>query len=94
MNNAIKVGAFDELASIIDEILEKSSDTVFLEVSDDAYIAQNVLNFRLIKREADTVGKNIVIVSNNARIRGLASKASLQTRINLPSSVEKLSASQ
>src|SRR3989338_8339185 len=94
MNNAIKVGAFDELASIIDEILEKSSDTVFLEVSDDAYIAQNVLNFRLIKREADTVGKNIVIVSNNARIRGLASKASLQTRINLPSSVGKLSASQ
>ena len=48
-NNIIKVGAFDELASIMDEISEKNSDTIFLQVSDDAYIAQNVLNFRLIK---------------------------------------------
>src|SRR3990167_585794 len=88
-NNIIKVGAFDELASIMDEISEKNSDTIFLQVSDDAYIAQNVLNFMLIKREADGASKNVVIVSSNARIRGLASRASLQTRTSLPPSIEK-----
>ncbi|OGZ57287.1 MAG: hypothetical protein A3F94_03355 [Candidatus Spechtbacteria bacterium RIFCSPLOWO2_12_FULL_38_22] len=82
--NSIKVEAFDELALVIDKILTNDADIVFLEIAEDAYIAQNVLNFRLLKREADVVGKSVVVVSNNPRIRSLASKASLRTRESLP----------
>jgi len=93
-NNIIQVGPSDELASIIDKILEEDSDIIFLEVSDDAYIAQNVLNFRLLKREADNADKTIVIVSENRRIKDLASKASLQTRTSLPTNLDSSTGSK
>src|SRR3989344_9403929 len=82
--NSIKVEAFDELALVIDKILTNDADIVFLEIAEDAYIAQNVLKFRLLKREADVVGKSVVVVSNNPRIRSLASRASLRVRESLP----------
>lgn len=90
MPNRIKVEAFDELASIIDRVLTNPADIVFLEIPEDAYIAQNVLNFRLLKREADTVGKSVMIITDSVRIKTLASKASLRIREEAPlSKVDK-----
>ncbi|OGZ60862.1 MAG: hypothetical protein A2919_02325 [Candidatus Spechtbacteria bacterium RIFCSPLOWO2_01_FULL_43_12] len=76
--DTIKVSSRDELASIIDKVLARDSDIILLEVSDDAYIAQNIINFRLLKREAETAGKRIVIVSENPRIQALAIRAGLR----------------
>ncbi|MEX2144765.1 MAG: hypothetical protein WD712_00060 [Candidatus Spechtbacterales bacterium] len=76
--NIIKADSRDELTSIIDKVLTHEADSVLLEVSDNAYIAQNILNFRLLKREAETAGKKITVISENPRIQALAARAGLR----------------
>lgn len=80
MKDVIIIDSFDELASIIDKILTHGGDTIFLAVPRDAYIAQNVLNFQLIKREAESVGRQVIIISSDKRIQSLATQASLKVK--------------
>ncbi|MEX0869813.1 MAG: hypothetical protein WDZ39_00060 [Candidatus Spechtbacterales bacterium] len=78
--NIVKAGSSDDLATIIDKIITKDASTVFLVVSEDAHIAQNVLNFQLIKRESESIEKNVVVVTDSDRVQSLASKAVLRVR--------------
>ncbi len=76
--NIIQIRSSDELASIIDSIVNSSEENVYLVVPENSYVAQNVLNFRLIKREADSVNKRVTIVTEDERIQTLAGKAALR----------------
>src|SRR3989344_4343169 len=67
-----------DLAAVVDKILRIDARKIFLVVTDEARIAQYILNFQLLKREAETARKEVIILSSNARIGGLASKAGLQ----------------
>jgi len=68
----------DELTVVIDKIIHTQAERVYLLVPEKSRIAQQALNFRLLKREADALGKEIIIVSGNPRVQTLALKASLQ----------------
>ena len=89
----VKIETSDELASVIDNIITTDAKVVFLVIDDDAFVAQNVLNFRLIKREAETVDKEIVVVTRNSRIRALASKAELKVKADLDKEYEEVEGS-
>ena len=73
--NIIHVGRFDELATVIDKVVTHDATTLYLVLAPDAGIAQNFFNFQLLKQQADSVGKEIIVVSEDVRIRGIASKA-------------------
>lgn len=78
----IRVRQTTELASLISEILESESETAYLLVDDSASLAQHALNLRLLKREAESAGKKVVLVSENPRIQHLGAQASLEVHQN------------
>lgn len=77
-DNIVHIGRFDELTSVIDRVLTHQAETIFLVLDPEAQIAQNIFNLHLLKREAESVGKEIILVSTDARITALASKASFK----------------
>jgi hypothetical protein len=68
----------DELTVVIDKIIHTQAGRIYLLIPDTSRIAQHALNFRLLKREADILGKEIVVVSASPRVQTLALKASLK----------------
>lgn len=74
----IRVQPRDELPFIIDKIINTQAKRVYLLISEQSSIAQHVINLRLLKREADSLDKEIVVVSKSPRVQSLALKASLQ----------------
>ncbi|MBI1888514.1 MAG: hypothetical protein HYS15_01070 [Candidatus Spechtbacteria bacterium] len=74
----IQIQPQDELTSIIDKIIHTEAEQVYLLVPDSSRIAQHALNFRLLKREADALGKEVIIVSASQRVHALALKSSLK----------------
>lgn len=74
----IQVQPQDELTVIVDKLINTEAQRVYLLITEQSRIAQNVLNLRLLKREADSLGKEVVVVSASARVQALALKASLQ----------------
>ncbi|MEX0877945.1 MAG: hypothetical protein WDZ40_03775 [Candidatus Spechtbacterales bacterium] len=76
----IKVGPSEELTSVIDKVVTSESRLVFLLIPSEAFIAQNVLNLRLIKRASEDVDKEVVVISEDSRIQNLAAKAGLKVR--------------
>ncbi|MEX0916653.1 MAG: hypothetical protein WDZ44_00945, partial [Candidatus Spechtbacterales bacterium] len=78
----IRVRQTTELASLISEILDSEAETAYLLVDDSASLAHHALNLRLLKREAESAGKRVVLVSENPRIQHLAAQASLEVHQN------------
>ena len=74
----IQVQPRDELTVLIDKLIHTQAERVYLLVPDSSRIAQHGLNFRLLKREADSLGKEIVVVSSSPRVQTLALKSQLQ----------------
>lgn len=74
----IQVKPNAELAAIVDEVLRADAARVFLIVPDEARLVRHVLNFKLLRREAETGNKELIIVSSNSRVQGLATKAGLK----------------
>lgn len=74
----IQVKPQDELTVVVDKVIHTQAARVYLLVPEGSRIAQHVLNFRLLKREADALRKEIVVVSSSERVQSLALKASLQ----------------
>jgi len=80
----VQVQPRDELTVVIDKIINTQAARVYILVSENSRIAQSALNFRLIKREADTLGKEIIIVSSSPQVQNLALKSSLQVHLETP----------
>jgi hypothetical protein len=78
----IRVRQTTELASLISEILDSESETAYLLVDDSASLAHHALNLRLLKRESESAGKRVVLVSENPRIQHLAAQAALEVHQN------------
>lgn len=77
----LQVEPRDELTAIIDKIVNTQAERVYVLISENSRIAQSALNFRLIKREADALGKEIIIVSSSPQVQNLALKSSLQVHL-------------
>jgi len=74
----IQVQPQDELTVIIDKIMHTQAERVYVLIPDNSRISHHVLNFRLLKREADSLDKEIIIVSSSPRIQNLALKSQLK----------------
>ena len=82
MNNStlytIHVKPNAELAAIVDEVLRSPASRVFLVVPEDVRLVRHILNFKLLRREAEAERKEIIIVSSHPRVQSLATKAGLK----------------
>ncbi len=81
----ITVEPYQDFASLIDMVREGGESRLYLHVLEGYRPLENKLNMRLIKNEGDSLGKEIIIVSENPQIRKAAEKLELPFARNLPS---------
>lgn len=88
----IYVDVEDEITSIIDKVDSSQSKLVALVLPKRASALQSIVNMRLLKRNAESAGKNVVLITNEAQLLPLAGAAglyvakSLQTKPIIPPS--------
>ncbi|MGH7156985.1 MAG: hypothetical protein ACREGG_02655, partial [Candidatus Saccharimonadales bacterium] len=78
----------DEITGIIDKIENAGSKVVALVLPKRAATLQSIVNMKLLKRSADTAGKNVVLITSEAALLPLAGAAGLHVAKNLQSAPE------
>ena len=72
MNKILYVHKDESIAYLIDRIENHKDDDVYLNIDDNLELFSDPTNVKLLKREADFLGKNIILVSDDADIISFA----------------------
>lgn len=73
----IYVDVDDEITSIIDKVATAKGKVVALVLPKRATVLQSIVNMKLLKRTAETAGKNLVLVTTEAGLMPLAGAVGL-----------------
>ncbi|HSW78980.1 MAG TPA: hypothetical protein VLF88_03140 [Candidatus Babeliales bacterium] len=84
----IYVDVDDEITSIIDKVDNAKNKVVALVLPKRAASLQSIVNMKLLKRSADSAGKNVVLITNEHSLLPLAGAAKLHVAKNLQSPPE------
>jgi len=74
----ITINKSDEAALIVEKIIEIDSDEVILIIPRFSQLGESLGNFHILKREADSMGKKILIESVDNRVIELAELAGIE----------------
>lgn len=80
MNRTIYLEPDEEITSVIDRLTQTEENEVNLVVPAEAQILQSSINLKLLKREADNLGKNITLITADELGQRIASQAGLIVR--------------
>ncbi len=84
----------DSVSDVVEKIINSSNETVILIVPENARISESILNFRLIKREADAANKKIYINSDAEEVLLMAKESGIKiaelSQISRPSIKNKI----
>jgi len=74
----IYIGTNEGITSVVDCLVNSLESSLLLIIPPENKNFQNLITLKLLKREARTLGKNIIIISSNPTLRKLASKLGLR----------------
>ncbi len=84
----------DSVSDVVEKIINSSNEAVILIVPENARISESILNFRLIKREADAANKKIYINSDAEEVSLMAKESGIKiaelSQISRPSIKNKI----
>lgn len=83
MQQTFYIDQDEEISSIIERLKKSISVDNYLIVPKRALFLQSLVNFKLVKLEADKMKKSVVIVTQDTLGRGLAEKAGLAVRSSM-----------
>lgn len=83
--DVIYIDVDDEITSIIDKVENSAGKVVALVLPKRAASLQSIVNMKLLKRSADTAGKNVVLITSEQALMPLAGAAGLHIAKNLQS---------
>jgi hypothetical protein len=83
MNNALYLEADEEITSAIDRMLKLPGRQVSIVVPKRSTLLQSIVNLKLLKRAADTGGKELVLVTTDRTSTHLAARVGLAVAPNL-----------
>src|SRR3982751_3329411 len=86
--DVIYVDVDDEITSIIDKVDNSAHKVVALVLPKRAASLQSIVNMKLLKRSADTAGKNVVLITSEGALMPLAGAAGLHVAKNLQTKPE------
>src|SRR4051794_34031489 len=86
--DVIYVDVDDEITGIIDKVDNSEHKVVALVLPKRAASLQSIVNMKLLKRSADTAGKDVVLVTNEHALLPLAGAAGFHVAKNLQSKPE------
>ncbi len=74
----ILVGKQDEATVVAEQLIDAETDTLIFSIPRGSVFSQSLNNFKLLKREGDVLGKEIIIESEDVVVRERAAKAGLE----------------
>src|SRR5437763_8741396 len=86
--DTVYIDVDDEITAIIDKVEAGKQKVVALVLPKRAAMLQSIVNMRLLKRSADSVGKNVVLITSEPALMPLAGAAGLHVAKNLTSKPE------
>lgn len=90
MFKTIYLEADEEITSVVDKIKKVKSQDIALVIPRGADLIQSIINLKLLKKQVDLLGKNIVIVTGDELGRNLAVRASFATAKELKGKFEEM----
>lgn len=86
--DTVYIDADDEITSIIDKVENAENKVIALVLPKRAASLQSVVNMKLLKRSADSAGKNVVLITSEQALIPLAGAAGLHVAKNLQTKPE------
>ncbi len=74
----IYIGTNEGITSVIDCLVNSTSSDILLIIPPENKNFQNIITLKLLKREAKTLGKNLIVISSNPTLKKLVSKIGLR----------------
>ena len=79
MHQTIYIDVDEEITGILDRIRQEQAVDIFLVVPKGAMLINSIINLKLLKKEAEKMGKKVVIVApNDKRARNIIERAGLK----------------
>lgn len=76
----------EEITSVVERLWETGEEEVFLVAPKDSALLKNIIAMKLLKREADRLGKEVVLITKDEVGREMAKRVGLASRAALPKS--------
>ncbi len=86
MAKIINLKSQEEITSVVEWLWETGEEEVFLVAPKDSALLKNIIAMKLLKREADRLGKAVVLITKDEVGREMAKRVGLASRVVLPKS--------
>ncbi len=86
MAKIINLKLQEDITSVIERLWETGEEEVFLVAPKDSALLKNIIAMKLLKREADRLGKEVVLITKDEIGREMAKRVGLASRVALPKS--------
>jgi len=83
MHQTFYIDLEEEISSVIDRLNKSMSADNYFVVPKRAIFLQSIVNLKLLKREADKVGKNVVIITQDEIGASMAQRSGLEVRSSI-----------
>ena len=83
MHQTFYIDINEEISSVIDRLKKSMAKDNYFVVPKRALFIQSVVNLKLLKREADKIGKQVVIVTQDEIGASMAQRAGINVRFTL-----------
>jgi len=88
MAKTINLKPEEEITSVIERLWETGEEEIFLVAPKGCLLLKNIIGLKLLKREADRLGKELVIITKDEVGREMAKRVGLSSRVSLPKQKE------
>ncbi|TSC53700.1 MAG: Uncharacterized protein LiPW39_125 [Parcubacteria group bacterium LiPW_39] len=84
MQKIINLKPEEEVTTAVEYLWETGAEQVYFVVSDSSVFLRNIIGLKLLKREADRLGKTVVLVTKDEVGREMAKRVGLASRAVMP----------
>ena len=84
MAKVINLKSNEDITSVIERLWETGEDEIYLVSLKDSAVLKNIIAMKLLKREADRLGKEIILIAKDAVSREMAKRVGIVSRVGLP----------
>jgi len=83
MHKTFYIEVDEEISSVIDKLHKSSAEENYFVVTKRAMVLQSIVNLKLLKREADKLKKNIILVTADEKMAKMAERAGISTQSSM-----------
>jgi hypothetical protein len=80
MHKTIYIDVDEEITSIISKIRKEGAPDIFLVVPKDAMLLQGMINLKLLKKEADKIRKELILITPNKHAKKVIEDLGMEVR--------------